>query len=222
MKLIFLGSPGAGKGTQAEILSKRYSIPKLSTGDLLRQEISQKTELGLKLKQLIESGELVSDDIMISLVGNILSSKKCESGYILDGFPRTIEQGRALDEMLSRCGSLDVSIVYFDISEEEVVTRVSGRLTCADCGAGYHREFLRPKVDGVCDRCGSRNLISREDDSPQAVIKRLKVYNELTRPLLDYYKDQGRLLVVNAMLPINEITNNVVSLVESNSMVVSE
>lgn len=212
MKLIFLGSPGAGKGTQAELLSKILSIPKLSTGDILRLEMKNETELGLELKSIINRGDLVSDEVMIKLVTTRLSSTLCNSGYILDGFPRTVAQAIALDNFFKSCDAKDVVIVYFDIPENEVVRRISGRLTCKNCGAGFHKEFLKPEVDGVCDKCGSTDLILRDDDKPEAVKHRLGVYNQQTKPLLDYYKKDNRLNIVNALLPINSITALVLEL----------
>lgn len=199
MKLILLGAPGAGKGTQAEILSARLDIPSVSTGNIIREALKNGTEMGLKAKAFTESGKLVPDDIVIGIIKERLSRPDCEKGFILDGFPRTIPQADALESM-----GLDVDIVInLEITDEAVVNRMAGRRVCKDCSATYHTKNMPPKNEGVCDLCGGE-LIIRKDDEPNTVLGRLKVYHEQTEPLISYYSQKGKLFTVDGAAPIND------------------
>ena len=192
LRLILLGAPGAGKGTQAELISKEYGIPQISTGAILREEIANESELGKKVKQMIEAGMLVPDDIVVELIRNRLSQKDCADGYILDGFPRTIPQAEALDEILkSMDGQIDI-VLSIDVADEDIIRRMSGRRICKNCGSSYHLQYNPSKTEGVCDKCGGE-LIIRKDDVPEVVADRLSVYHQKTAPLLGYYEAQGKL-----------------------------
>lgn len=208
MILIFLGAPGAGKGTQADILSTKLGIPKLSTGEMLRAEIAAKTALGNKVADIMSHGSLVSDEIVITLVEERTKRADCENGFILDGFPRTVEQANALHNLMQIRKAV-YKVISFDIIEEDVIARISGRIQCADCGAGYHEQNLPTKIFGVCDACGSTNLIKRADDNKEAVQHRLKLYKELTAPLLDYYQSLALLHRINANDTIEEVAKQV-------------
>ncbi len=189
MRLVFLGAPGVGKGTQAEMVAAKLTIPKISTGDLLRTGVAQKTPLGLEAQQYMTRGELVPDNVVIGLVAEKISSAECEKGFILDGFPRTILQADALSGILEDQGvSLD-RVIYFVIPREEVVKRLSGRRSCSACSAVYHVDYVPPKQDGRCDECGAA-LVQRSDDKRETVESRLVVYEEQTSPLIDYYQEK--------------------------------
>ncbi len=199
MKLILLGAPGAGKGTQAEILSARLDIPSVSTGNIIREALKNGTEMGLKAKAFTESGELVPDDIVIGIIKERLSQPDCAKGFILDGFPRTIPQADALEGM-----GLDVDVVInLEIADEDVVNRMAGRRVCKDCSATYHIKNMPPENEGVCNLCGGE-LIIRKDDEPNTVLGRLKVYHEQTEPLIGYYSRKGKLFTVSGAAPIND------------------
>ena len=190
MKIIMLGAPGAGKGTQAKKIAEKYQIPHISTGDIFRANIKNGTELGKKAKTYMDQGLLVPDELVCDLVVDRLKQEDCKNGYILDGFPRTIPQAESLDEALGQMGeSLDYAI-NVDVPDEHIVNRMSGRRACVGCGATYHIVYAPTKKEGVCDVCGAE-LILRDDDKPETVQKRLSVYHEQTQPLIDYYKGKG-------------------------------
>ena len=190
MNIILLGAPGAGKGTQAKMLQEKFKIPQISTGDMLRAAKQARTPLGLEAEKYMNAGLLVPDQVVIGLIRERLKDKSTQSGYILDGFPRTVAQAEALARMLEEIGSqLDV-VMSLEVNEEDLVKRLTGRRTCSQCGAGYHLEFSPPRQAGVCDQCGSP-LIQREDDQEATIRHRLKVYQEQTAPLADYYQRHG-------------------------------
>ncbi len=209
MRMIMLGAPGAGKGTQAERLAKHFGIPTISTGEIFRSNIKQGTELGVKVKAIIERGELVPDSLTNALVEDRISQPDCEKGYILDGFPRTIPQAVALDEMLAKKGyKLDFA-VNVDVPDEVIVERMAGRRICPACGDSYHLKYHPPIKEGICDRCGAA-LAQRPDDAPETVLNRLSVYHRETQPLIDYYEKSGRVVTVDGTQPIDAVTANLV------------
>jgi adenylate kinase len=209
MKLIFLGAPGAGKGTQAEVISEKLSIPTISTGNIIRAALKNGTEMGLKAKEFIEAGKLVPDDVVIGIIKERLAADDCNGGFILDGFPRTIPQAEALDNM----GIIIDKVVDIDVPDENIVNRMSGRRVCKACGSSYHIENKKPKVEGVCDACGGELQI-RKDDAPETVLDRLNVYHEQTEPLKDYYAKCGKLRSVEGTAPIKEITASILKVLE--------
>ncbi len=200
INIILLGPPGAGKGTAAKMIAKKYSIPQISTGDIFREAVKKQTELGKRVKTIMEKGELVPDELTISLVKERLAQPDTERGYILDGFPRTVKQA---DE-LSKFQSIK-AVINFNISEEEIIRRLSGRRVCKNCGAIYHITDYPPKKEGICDKCGGE-LYQRDDDKIEAIKKRLVVYNEQTAPLIDYYREKGLLYDINMSTPPEKIT----------------
>jgi len=191
MKLILLGAPGAGKGTQAEIICEHYSIPAVSTGNMIREALKNGTELGKKAKSYMDAGQLVPDEIVIEIIKERLAKEDCKNGFILDGFPRTVPQAEALD----RLGIAIDKVLEIFVPDEVIEKRLSGRRVCEKCGSSYHVDYKPPKGDGICDRCGGR-LIIREDDRPETVKGRLAVYHSQTEPLKDYYAKKGKLSVV--------------------------
>ena len=201
MKLILLGAPGAGKGTQAEIISEKYGIPTISTGNIIRAALKNGTEMGLKAKAYIDSGELVPDDVVIGIIRERLAEPDCSNGFILDGFPRTIPQAKALDDM----GIEIDAALSIEVPDSEIVRRMSGRRVCEKCGASYHVEFKKPDVEGTCNTC-SGSLVTRKDDEPSTVINRLNVYHEQTEPLKDYYKAENKLLLVEGQVELKDTT----------------
>ena len=209
MKLILLGAPGAGKGTQAEILCDRLNIPTISTGNMIREAMKSGTEMGLKAKEYAENGKLVPDEVVIGIVDERLRMEDCANGFILDGFPRTIPQAEALDRM----GIAIDRVVDINVPDEVITRRVSGRRACLDCGSTYHIETKKPNVEGICDRCGS-TLVQRKDDLPETVQERLHVYHAQTEPLRDYYAAAGKLLVVDGQQGINEIAEQTLELLK--------
>ena len=209
MKLIFLGAPGAGKGTQAEIIAAELKIPTISTGNIIREALANGTEMGLKAKSFIEAGKLVPDDVVIGIIKDRLAADDCNGGFILDGFPRTIPQAEALDNM----GVIIDKVVDIDVPDENIVNRMSGRRVCKACGSSYHIENKKPKVEGVCDACGGELQI-RKDDAPETVLDRLNVYHEQTEPLKDYYAKCGKLRSVEGTAPIKEITASILKVLE--------
>lgn len=209
MNLILLGAPGAGKGTQAEILCQRLHIPTISTGNMIREALKSGTEMGLKAKAFIEAGQLVPDEVVIGIVRDRLQEDDCQNGFILDGFPRTIPQAEALDRM----GITIDRVVDINVPDEVITQRVSGRRVCPGCGNSYHIETKKPQTDGVCDRCGT-TLVQRKDDEPQTVQERLHVYHEQTEPLRDYYAAAGKLLVVDGQQGIQEIAEQTLALLK--------
>ena len=206
MILILLGPPGAGKGTQAQRLKDKRGLVQLSTGDMLRAAVAAGSEVGLKAKSVMESGGLVSDDIMTSIISERLDQPDCKNGVILDGFPRTDAQAVALDEMLKSKGLELNAVIEMKTDDNILVERITGRYTCAKCGAGYHDSFLKPAKEGICDKCGGSEFSRRNDDNAETVISRLKAYHKQTAPLLPYYRDKGILKQVDGMAGIDEVT----------------
>ncbi|MEE1007231.1 MAG: adenylate kinase [Acutalibacteraceae bacterium] len=210
MKLILLGAPGAGKGTQAEIISEKYNIPTISTGNIIRAALKNGTEMGLKAKSYIDAGELVPDNVVIGIIKERLSEADCKEGYILDGFPRTIPQAVALDDM----GFVIDAALSIEVDDEEIVKRMSGRRVCEKCGASYHTEFKKPEVEGVCNLCGGK-LVIRKDDEPETVKNRLNVYHEQTEPLKDFYNSCGKLITVEGQDKVEDTTRLVLDALEN-------
>lgn len=209
MKLILLGAPGAGKGTQAEIICQKKNIPTISTGNILREALKSGTEMGLKAKSYMESGQLVPDEILIGIIKDRLSEEDCQNGFILDGFPRTIPQAEALDAM----GVEIDAVLDIEVPDEEIVPRMSGRRVCEACGSSYHVQYKQPKEEGKCDSCGG-TLVQRKDDHPDTVKERLEVYHTQTEPLKEYYSNQGKLLVVHGQDEVEKTTKLVLEALE--------
>ncbi len=201
VKLILLGAPGAGKGTQAEIISEKLAIPTISTGNIIREALKSGTEMGRAAKQYIEAGKLVPDEVVIGIIRDRLSEPDCENGFILDGFPRTIPQAEALDRM----GIVIDKVIDIEVADDTIARRVSGRRVCLDCGATYHIDYKKPKVGGVCDHCGN-TLVQRKDDQPETVVERLQVYHEQTEPLKGYYAACGKLTIVEGQEELADTT----------------
>ncbi|ODS33800.1 MAG: adenylate kinase [Candidatus Scalindua rubra] len=208
MRLVFLGPPGVGKGTQAENTSLKENIPHISSGNLLREAVEAKTETGLKAKEYIEKGLLVPDDLVVKIVVGKITSADCKKGFILDGFPRNLSQAKILDKTLNELSEKIDKIFYFTTSEDIIIKRLSGRRTCKSCGANYHEMFMPPAKDGVCDKCGSE-LYQRKDDNPKTISERLRVYREQTEELIDYYRKNGELIEINCNGKISEIQQNI-------------
>jgi adenylate kinase len=206
MRLVLLGPPGAGKGTQAERIKARYGSAHLSTGDMLREAVAAGTEVGRRAKAIMDAGRLVPDDVINRLVAERIAEPDCARGFILDGFPRTLAQAQALDALLHDRGERLDAVLELAVDDDALVERISGRFACAKCGAGYHDRFRQPKVAGVCDVCGSREFVRREDDKAETVRARLEAYHAQTAPLLPYYRKQGLLAVVDGMAGIDEVT----------------
>jgi adenylate kinase len=196
MKIVMLGAPGAGKGTQADKIAEKYNIPHISTGDIFRSNIKAGTELGKKAKSFIDQGLLVPDEVTIGMLLDRIHEADCENGYILDGFPRTIPQAESLTAALKENGEAIDFALDVEVPDANIVNRMAGRRACLKCGATYHTEFAAPKKEGICDKCG-KELVIRKDDEPETVKKRLEVYHEQTAPLIDYYKNEGILRVVD-------------------------
>ena len=204
MKIIMLGAPGAGKGTQAKMIADKYGIPHISTGDIFRANIKNGTELGKKAKTYMDQGLLVPDELVVDLVADRIVQEDCAKGFVLDGFPRTIPQAEALDVALTKLGAKIDYAINVEVPDENIVTRMSGRRACVACGATYHLVHIPTKVEGICDRCGAE-LILRDDDKPETVMKRLAVYHEQTQPLIDYYTAQGALVEVDGTVIMSEV-----------------
>ena len=209
MKIIFLGAPGAGKGTQAEIVAEKFCIPTVSTGNIIREALKNGTEMGLKAKSFIEAGQLVPDEVVIGFIKERLANDDCKNGFILDGFPRTIPQAEALDAM----GISIDKVVDIEVPDENIMERMTGRRVCGACGASYHLMFKKPLKDGICDSCGGE-LVQRKDDAPETVSDRLRVYHEQTEPLKDFYGKAGKLSVVEGLGTVSEITERVLKALE--------
>jgi len=212
MILILLGAPGAGKGTQAQRLQDKHGLVQLSTGDMLRAAVAAGTEVGIEAKSVMERGELVSDEIMTGIISERLDQPDCEKGVILDGFPRTEAQAEALDLMLRDKKMSLNSVIEMKTDDVVLVERVTGRYTCANCGAGYHDSFLKPVEDGVCDKCKGTEFSRRSDDTAETVRSRLQSYHNQTAPLLPYYKGKGILKQVDGMAEIDEVTQQIEAL----------
>lgn len=210
MNVILLGPPGAGKGTQSKLIEDRYHLKQLSSGDMLRSAVAQQTEVGCKAKSYMDAGQLVPDQVVVDVVLDTIERlPKDSAGFVLDGFPRTAQQAEALDSFLQKRGEEIDWAILVDVSDDRLVDRISGRFTCAKCGEGYHDRYKRPKVEGVCDRCGGTEFKRRADDNAETVRKRLEVYHAETKPLIDYYRAKGRLRVIDGELPMDEVSRNI-------------
>ena len=212
MNIIFLGAPGAGKGTQAEIVSEKLAIPTVSTGNIIRAALKNGTPMGLQAKAFIEAGKLVPDEVVIGIIKDRLSEDDCKNGFILDGFPRTIPQAEALDEM----GIVIDKVIDIEVADEKIAARMSGRRVCKVCGNSYHLEYKKPAVDGVCDACGGE-LVQRKDDAPETVLERLKIYHEETEPLKTYYDGKGKLVIVEGQEKVADTTALTLKALEDNA-----
>jgi len=211
MKIIMLGAPGAGKGTQAKQIADKYSIPHISTGDIFRANLKEGTELGKKAKEYMDQGLLVPDELTCDLVMDRISQEDCKNGFVLDGFPRTIPQAEALDAALSKIGQKMDYAIDVDVPDDNIINRMSGRRACLNCGATYHIVSIPTKVEGVCDRCGNQ-VVLRDDDQPETVKKRLEVYHAQTQPLIDYYKKQDILKTVDGTQPMEQVFDAIVEI----------
>lgn len=208
MRIVLLGAPGSGKGTQAKLLMERFGIPQVSTGDLLRAAVAAKSPLGLKAKAAMDAGELVSDEIVLGMIRERLAEPDAERGFILDGFPRNGTQAAALDALLADLGQDIDRAVHIQVAFDELLKRLTGRRTCTQCGALYNVYFSPPRQEGVCDRCGG-TLMHRDDDNEQTISRRLRVYEEQTQPLIDYYEAQGKLAAISGSGEVTEILRRV-------------
>ena len=211
MKIVMLGAPGAGKGTQADKIAEKYNIPHISTGDIFRSNIKAGTELGKKANSFIDQGLLVPDEVTIGMLLDRIHEADCENGYILDGFPRTIPQAESLTAALKENGEAIDFALDVEVPDANIVNRMAGRRACLKCGATYHTEFAAPKKEGICDKCGSE-LVLRDDDKPETVQKRLEVYHEQTHPLIDYYKKKGVLHAIDGTLSMETVFKNIVDI----------
>jgi adenylate kinase len=209
MNVILLGPPGAGKGTQAKRLENKHNLIQLSTGDMLRAAVASGSELGRKAKSIMDAGHLVPDDLMIAMIADRIEQEDCANGFILDGFPRTIAQAEALDELLAERGLKLDAVIEFAVDEEALVDRIAGRYACAKCGALYHDNANPTTVPGRCDVCGSTEFVRRADDKPETVRARLRAYHDQTAPLLPYYRDKGLLLTVDGMADIEDVSKDI-------------
>lgn len=209
MNIIFLGAPGAGKGTQSEIVSEKFAIPTISTGNIIRAALKNETAMGLKARSYIEAGDLVPDDVVIGIIQERLAEDDCKNGFILDGFPRTIPQAEALDAMGIRIDK----VIDIEVPDEKIVQRLSGRRVCRNCGNSYHIEYKKPASEGICDACGG-DLVQRADDAPETVLERLSVYHEKTEPLKAYYEKKNRLFTVQGQERVEDTTALTLKLLE--------
>ena len=211
MKIIMLGAPGAGKGTQAKMIAEKYSIPHISTGDIFRYNIKNGTELGKEAKKYMDQGLLVPDELTVKILLDRVAKDDCKNGYVLDGFPRTIPQAEVLEEALTKLGDRIDYAINVEVPDENIVKRMGGRRACVNCGATYHIEHVPPKKEGICDNCGSE-LILRDDDKPETVQKRLGVYHEQTQPLIDYYTKKGILKEVDGTMDMGDVFKAIVEI----------
>ena len=214
MKIIMLGAPGAGKGTQAQMIADKYNIPHISTGDIFRANIKNGTELGKKAKEYMDKGLLVPDELTVQLLLDRVANEDCKNGYVLDGFPRTIPQADVLDSELTKLGDKVDYAVNVDVPDENIVHRMSGRRACLKCGATYHIEHIPPKTEGICDKCGSE-LVLRDDDKPETVQNRLAVYHEQTQPLIEYYDKKNILKTVDGTKDMQEVFSDIVNILNT-------
>ncbi len=213
MKLILLGPPGAGKGTQAKRLQDAYDLIQLSTGDMLRAEVESGSALGLEAKGVMEAGDLVSDELIINMISSRIDRDDCAKGFILDGFPRTTPQAEALDVMFEDKGMKLDLVIEMQVDDEAMVERITGRYTCSGCGAGYHDSFQRPATEGVCDKCGGTEFGRRADDNAETVRSRLQAYHEQTAPIISYYGKKGNLKSIDGMAAIDDVTKQMKDLI---------
>ena len=213
MNIILMGPPGAGKGTQAQRLENKLDIIQLSTGDMLRSEVSSESDIGLEAKEVMNSGGLVSDELIIAMISMRIDKEDCQNGFILDGFPRTSLQAKALDTMLIEKGLKIDHVIEIEVDDEAMVKRITGRYSCSSCGAGYHETLQKPKVEGICDNCGSNEFKYRDDDNAETVRERLSSYHQQTAPVLEYYREKDILKGVNGMAPINQVEDQLESIV---------
>ena len=211
MKIIMLGAPGAGKGTQAKRIAEKYGIPHISTGDIFRANIKEGTELGMKAKEFMDQGLLVPDEVTIGMLLDRIKKEDCVNGYVLDGFPRTIPQAESLTKALEEMGQKIDYAVDVDVPDENIVSRMSGRRACITCGATYHVQFAPPKAEGICDKCGAE-LVLRDDDKPETVQKRLSVYHDQTQPLIEYYEKAGVLKQVDGTQDMEAVFQDIVKI----------
>jgi adenylate kinase len=209
MNLVLLGPPGAGKGTQAKLVEDSRSLVKLSTGDMLRAAVAAGTELGRKAGDIMERGQLVPDELVIGLIAERFDADKGAPGFIFDGFPRTIAQAEALDRLLKERGKKLDAVIVMEVEDDDLVERIAGRFACAACGEGYHDLYKLPKVEGVCDRCGSTEFVRRKDDNAEVVRARLKAYHAQTEPLIEYYTKQGKVRAVDGMADIETVQKEI-------------
>ena len=214
MKLILLGPPGAGKGTQAKRIEARYGLVQLSTGDMLRAAVAAGSEVGRKAKAIMDAGALVPDDVVVAIIAARINEPDCANGFILDGFPRTIAQAEALDAMLAEGNARIDHVIELAVDDAALIERISGRFSCARCGAVYHDTFKRPKVEGVCDVCGGTEFIRRDDDRAEAVKARLEAFHAQTAPLLPYYRAKGVLATVDGMAPIDAVSRQIFAVLD--------
>ena len=211
MKIIMLGAPGAGKGTQAKQIADKYQIPHISTGDIFRANIKEGTELGTKAKSYMDQGLLVPDELVVELVADRIVKDDCKNGFVLDGFPRTIPQAEALDEALAKMNQKMDYAIDVDVPDENIVSRMGGRRACLSCGATYHIVNIPTMVEGICDKCGNA-VVLRDDDQPETVQKRLSVYHEQTQPLIDYYNSRGILKSVDGTRPMDDVFADIIAI----------
>ncbi len=213
MKIIMLGAPGAGKGTQAQMIADKYKVPHISTGDIFRANIKNGTELGMEAKKYMDQGLLVPDELTVKILLDRVAKEDCKDGYVLDGFPRTIPQAEVLDKALAERGESIDYAVDVDVPDENIVKRMSGRRACLSCGATFHLEHVPPKEEGICDRCG-KELVLRDDDREETVLNRLKVYHDQTQPLIQFYKDKGVMQAVDGTKSMQEVFDAIVAILE--------
>ncbi len=211
MKIIMLGAPGAGKGTQAKMIADKYQVPHISTGDIFRANIKNGTELGAEAKKYMDQGQLVPDELTVKILLDRVANEDCKNGYVLDGFPRTIPQAKVLEDALNKINdSIDYAIDV-DVPDENIIKRMSGRRACVGCGSTYHIVYAPTKEEGICDRCGEK-LILRDDDQPETVLNRLNIYHEQTQPLIDFYTEKGILKTVDGTVDMNDVFKAIVEI----------
>lgn len=213
MNIILFGAPGAGKGTQAKVLIEKFAIPQISTGDILRAAVKEETEMGLKAKAAMESGQLVSDDIIIGIIKDRLKKDDCKNGFILDGFPRTVAQAKELDKLMQEMEIALDKVISLNVTDEEIVKRITGRRVCPACGASFHVSLNPSKQEGKCDYCGGE-LVSRKDDNEETVVKRLDAYKNQTSPLINFYTEKNIFFEIDGEQAVNKITSEIIKLLE--------